>query len=283
MEISSARVIAWWTLLRAVSVGNIIAWILIASSAWRGLAAAPPDERDMRRRQIILSALFVAGCAFRSFLPRAEAQRIVLYDSWLSSAMIGRSVATIAELSLVGQWALVLRDAARNAGSPFGVAVSRLLVPFIAIAELCSWYTTLTTNFLGSVIEESTWGFTSSLLVLGFVSILPRYRGLQRLFIAVIVAFNTVYVLFMYNVDVPMYWSRYINDQRNGRHYFTVIEGAVDSQTRRIVTHRFQDWRQEMPWMTLYFSAGVWISIALMRAPRFSPTPRPAPRAAVPG
>ena len=51
---------------------------------------------------LILSALFVLGCAFRSFLPRAEGQRICLYDSWWSSAILSRSVATVAELAQLG-------------------------------------------------------------------------------------------------------------------------------------------------------------------------------------
>ena len=34
-----------------------------------------------------------------------------------------------------------------------------------------------------------------------------------------------------------------------------------------MVTRRWEDWREEIPWMSLYFSAAVWLSIALVRAP----------------
>ena len=47
--------------------------------------------------------LFASGCAFRSFLPGSECQRICLSDSALSSVLVTRSVATLAELSLVAQ------------------------------------------------------------------------------------------------------------------------------------------------------------------------------------
>jgi hypothetical protein len=63
-------------------------------------------------------------------------------------------------------------------------------------------------------------------------------------------------------------------DDAAGKTFLTVREGIVDSATRRVVTRRFEDWRDEMPWMTLYFSAGVWISISLIRAPRFQPEAR---------
>jgi hypothetical protein len=33
------------------------------------------------------------------------------------------------------------------------------------------------------------------------------------------------------------------------------------------MTRAWRDWVDEMPWMSLYFTAGVWISIALVRAP----------------
>jgi len=33
----------------------------------------------------LLSAVYVFGCAFRSILPRADVQRICLFNTWLSS------------------------------------------------------------------------------------------------------------------------------------------------------------------------------------------------------
>ena len=59
---------------------------------------------------VLLCAAYVFGCAFRSILPRADVQRIALFDTWLSSVFVGRSVATIAEVCFVIQWAIVLRQ-----------------------------------------------------------------------------------------------------------------------------------------------------------------------------
>ena len=69
---------------------------------------------------VLLCGAYVFGCAFRSILPRADVQRIVLFDTWLSSVMVGRTVATVAEICFVIQWAIVLRLLANHARSDTG-------------------------------------------------------------------------------------------------------------------------------------------------------------------
>jgi hypothetical protein len=36
-----------------------------------------------------------------------------------------------------------------------------------------------------------------------------------------------------------------------------------DASTRWVVTHDFAQWKEEIPWMSLYFTAAVWASLAL--------------------
>jgi hypothetical protein len=256
----STGVMVWWKTLGFIGVVNLCAWAAVAAGSARAGGA--------RRRQLWLSGLFVLGCAFRSFLPRAEAQRICLYDSWLSAAVIGRSVATVAELAFVAQWTLWLREYAKGARSRFAATLSLFPLPLIATAELFSWYTALTTNFIGSVVEESLWAVTSTLVTLGFAALWRRHRGVQRRFIGAAIVLNAAYFVFMCSVDVPMYWSRFSADQANHRQYLSLTAGLRDSTYRRVVTGRWEDWRDEMPWMSLYFSAGVWMSIGLVRAPQ---------------
>ena len=66
---------------------------------------------------LFLSAAYVFGCAFRSFLPRADIQRICLFDTWLSSATVGRSVATVAEICFAAQWAIILHQLGTMTGA----------------------------------------------------------------------------------------------------------------------------------------------------------------------
>jgi hypothetical protein len=39
---------------------------------------------------------------------------------------------------------------------------------------------------------------------------------------------------------------------------------ARDSRLRRQPTSKREVWREEAPWMTLYFSVGVWTSLAMV-------------------
>jgi hypothetical protein len=267
IEPQSPGVIVWWSTLSVISVLNIVAWVVVARRHVRDARALEPQARAARRWHLALSALFVVGCAFRSFLPRAEGQRICLVDSWISAAVISRAVATVAELAMVAQWTIFLREYARGARVRAAVTLSYLPLGLIAMAEIFSWYTTLTTNFIGSVVEESTWAVTASVMIAGFAMIFPRYRGLRRRLIGLMLAINLAYFMFMCSVDVPMYWSRFTADQALGKPYLSVAAGWHDASHRRVVTRAWLDWVDEMPWMSLYFTAGVWISIALVRTP----------------
>lgn len=254
---ADARVLAWWLFLCAVSVANLSAWSVLARR--RGA---------FTRAQAALSAVFVAGCAFRSFLPRTEARKLCLFDWWICDAPIARVVATLAELAFVAQVALLLHLCARKAGSTAARRISLSLVPLIAAAEVFSWYSALTTNFFGSVLEESTWVIAFALALLGFALVRGHFSPPVERALRIAMLFAAGYLLFMCAVDVPMYWRRFLADQSRGAHYLSLADGWRDGWQRRVVTWRWEDWREEMPWMTLYFSAAVWISLAMAFAPR---------------
>ena len=213
--------------------------------------------------QLLLSAVYVAGCAFRSFLPVIDIPRLVLIDSRLSSVLVGRSVATVAELCFAAQWALILHRAALLGRSPFVQEVSLAVVPLIMLAEGCSWYAVLTTEQRAHAVENSLWGLSAALAVAGMLVIGPH--RLAALYLPMI-AGGAAYVAFIFIYDVPMYWSRWLVDQANGRRYLSVAEGMVDVCRRWTVSYRWEDWRNEVPWMSLYFTFGVWSSIGLVYA-----------------
>jgi hypothetical protein len=263
----SGGVIWWWGFLCGVATLNIVAWSLSAVALKRRQSGMPPEAYGVRRLQLLLSAVYVFGCAFRSALPVFDVPRICLFNTWLSSVIVGRSVATLAELCFVAQWALMLRETSRATGSSVGKIASLALVPLIAIAETCSWYSVLTTSNVGHVAEESIWGLSVALLVASVVAILPRSAPTRRPALIAWCIAGMAYVAFMFVVDVPMYWSRWIADEAGGRHYMSIAQGVFDVSQRWRVSHRWEDWKSEMAWMSLYFSVAVWLSIALIHAP----------------
>jgi hypothetical protein len=74
------------------------------------------------------------------------------------------------------------------------------------------------------------------------------------------------YLAFLITIDVPMYLSRWQDARAEGSKVLSPIEGFRDASTRRIVTHDFAHWKGEIAWMSLYFSAAVWASLALCLA-----------------
>jgi len=266
----SSRPFVWWGLLCGVSVVNALAWSVAASRLRRRRSSSDPDHYALRRWQLGLSAVFVLVCAFRSVFPRADVQRICLHDSWLSSVAVGRSLATIAELCFIGQWAILLGEMGRSTGTRMAVAVARMLVPMIVVAECCSWYAVLTTSYAGNMFEESIWGLSAALGTAAGVAMWSRLEKRRRPLLGAAIVFGLAYVGFMSTVDVPMYVSRWLADQASGRQYLSLAEGVRDVSARWVVTSAWTAWRTEIPWMTLYFSVVVWVSIALMHAPRFA-------------
>jgi len=132
-------VLTWWLLLCAVASFNIGVWAYTAAVLKRDRGKIPSDAYSACRLQLLLSAAYVFGCAFRSSLPIFDVPRLTLVNSWVSSVLVGRSVATVAELCFVAQWALLLRTTGRLTDSLVTQTAARLLVPLIAIAEVCSW------------------------------------------------------------------------------------------------------------------------------------------------
>ena len=260
----TSHAVAWWhTSLRAIAVLNVALWSLSALAVTRKHPLMHVETHAACYMQLLLSAVYVAGCAFRSVLPVFDIPRLVLIDSRLSSVLVGRSVATVAELCFAAQWALFLHATASLSGSPFVQAVSLAVVPLIVLAEACSWYAVLSTDQRAHALENSLWGLSAALAVAGMLVIGPhRLAALYRPMIAC----GAAYVVFIFVCDVPMYWSRWLVDQANGRQYLSIGEGMADVCRRWTVSYRWEDWRNEVPWMSLYFTFGVWISIWLVYA-----------------
>ncbi len=212
---------------------------------------------------LLLCAAYVFGCAFRSFLPRADVQRICLFDTWLSSVVVGRSVATVAEICFAVQWAIILHQLGTMTAADTTLNAAWLLVPLILIAECFSWYAVLTKNYLGNAIENSIWAVAFLAVGIGLCRLLPEFNGPVRVVLAIAISGIAAYLAFLMTIDVPMYVSRWQADLADGSKPLGALEGFHDVRTRWVVTHDFAQWKDEIAWMSLYFSAAVWASLAL--------------------
>jgi hypothetical protein len=247
----------WWASLTLVSGVNIAAWF----SLYRYLHE--PQIGSMLGMMLALCAGYVFGCAFRSLLPRADVQRICLFDTWLSSVMIGRMVATVAEVCFAAQWAIVLHKLGTMTGADTAVNAAWVIVPLILIAEGFSWHAVLTRNYLCHAIENSLWGLAFFIVAIGLCRLLPEFDGAMRVSLVVAIAGIAGFLAFLATVDVPMYLTRWRAERATGGWHLSPLEGLRDTCVRWVVTHDFAEWKNEIAWMSLYFSAAVWSSLAL--------------------
>jgi hypothetical protein len=250
----------WWAMLTLVSGVNIAAWILM----YRELHDAGSSGRIPGMQiMLLLSAAYVFGCAFRSLLPRADVQRICLFDTWLSSVAVGRSVATVAEVCFAAQWTMILLQLGTMSGATTAVNAAWVIVPLILIAECFSWHAVVTTNYLGNAIENSIWAVAFFIAGVGICRLIPEFDGALRIILVGAVVGIVVYLAFLMTVDVPMYLKRWRADVARGNRGLRPLEGFRDVSTRWVVTYDLSEWREEIAWMSLYFSAAVWASLGL--------------------
>jgi hypothetical protein len=251
----------WWSLLALASSANITAWFWLYRYLQEAQTGGLHSASNLRL-MLILSAAYVFGCAFRAFLPRADVQRICLFDTWLSSVTLGRSVATVAEVCFAAQWAIVLHRLGAMTEADTTLSIAWVIVPLILVAECFSWHAVLTKNFFANAIENSIWGVCFLLIIIGVCRLLPDFGGQARAVLVSAVIGIAGYLAFLATIDIPMYVTRSRAATVNSKP-LRPMEGLRDASVRWIVTHDVAAWKYEIAWMSLYFTAAVWASLAL--------------------
>ena len=249
----------WWGLLAFVSVANIAVWLSLYVYLQESQVGGASGTKGM----LFLSAAYVFGCAFRSLLPRADVQRICLFDTWLSSVAIGRSVATVAELCFAAQWMIILQRLGTMTGAASTLSASWLILPLILVAECFSWHAVLTKNYLGHAIENSLWAVCFLIVAIGLCRLLPEFAGPARAVLVITIVGIAGYLVFLATVDVPMYLRRWQAKSVDRMGPPSYLDGLWDASLRWVVTHDMAEWKDEIAWMSLYFSVAVWASLAL--------------------
>jgi hypothetical protein len=253
MDDDSHKTWTWWRLLSAIGVFNLL--------LWTGSALTLDTSGDYRRWHLVLSGVYTAVCAFRSCFPRIDLERTTLIEHPLSSIALGRSAATVAEVSFATQIALALHEL----GGRYGFEALQTLAPWVVVAlataQVLCWYGVVTGNHLGHAIEESIWAVTFAVLGVALVGPAMQLDGaLQGGLVAAIVA-CAGYVAFMVTVDVPMYLARW---REGGHEQRGIVEGFRDAVVRQVPTQSWAVWKPEVAWLTGYFSGAVWTSLALL-------------------
>lgn len=266
MEDLATSVRVWWTALVVLAVCNVCFWAYATVAFMRRRRTAPEAE-TARFPHVLLSGGYVFGTAFLWLLPRSCMHRYCLVDTWLSGALVGRSVRTFAELCFLLQWTLLLREFARAERSSFGTQVARMILPLGLGAQVCAWFAVVTQNHAGLAAEQAIWAIIASSTALALTDLWKRAFSPLRGFIALCILCCIVFVVYAWVIEVPLHLARYRADEAQGLVYLTWSQGFADATSRTVVARDFGAWRAQMGWTAVYASAALWLSISFMHAP----------------
>src|SRR5262249_40294738 len=145
----------------------------------------------------------------RSLFPRVDLERVCLWDTWLSAILIGRTVATIAELCFAIQCGLFVQRGSEFAGMPLLPGAAHALRPLAILDEVVCWYSVLSLNHIGHAIEESLWALMMMILSAGFAAAALTAAGSLRLMLIAAFLVYGVGAALTIAVDVRMYIQRW--------------------------------------------------------------------------
>lgn len=246
----------------AVWLGSLAALAALNVGLWIWIARSTSLRTPYVETQLLLSGVYVGVCGFRSLFPRVDLERVCLWDTWLSAIFLGRTAATIAELCFALQCGLFVQRLSDITGITLLDAAAHMFVPLVIVAELLCWYAVLSLNHIGHAMEESLWALLMLMLSAAFgTAALAAHGTLRLMTIAGFVIYAAGAGLTM-AFDVRMYVRRW--RLRAAGLHLTLATGLRDSHRRRHPTLAWDVWREEVPWMTLYFSIGVWTSLAMV-------------------
>ena len=135
--------------------------------------------------------------------------------------------------------------------------------PGTARAPCFSWHAVLTKNYLGNAIENSIWAVAFFMVAIGLCRLLPEFEGPVRAVLVTALIGIAGYLVFLATIDVPMYLTRWRAEGADRIGRLSPLQGLRDASVRWVVTHDIAEWKDEIAWMSLYFSTAVWASLAL--------------------
>lgn len=128
-----------------------------------------------------------------------------LWDSPLSSIMVGRTVATIAELCFAWQCVLLLFKLAALTGSSSINVIAMAIMPIIVVAELACWFAVITLSHIWHAVEESLWSIMVGLVAIALMLYWQHTDWAPSVWlpIGLLACAGTAILILM--VDVPLY------------------------------------------------------------------------------
>ena len=212
--------------------------------------------------------IFTLVCAFRSILPRVDAERLCFWDlgniQIIHSPFIGRFCATFAEIAFSYQITKLWQTIVVTNYSEKYFFTAKICWFLCCFAQILCWIGVITTNHIFHAFETFCWGLSSFLLTVNTSIILSKISNKNKRDIIILKIFTLLCLLFsiyIFTMDVPMYIEKW-NINGKGINSLPLNQGFYDSFTCK-VNKSFELWSKEMIWMTPYFLIGPYISLKI--------------------
>jgi len=255
-------------------------------------SSSPKYQQHMRW----LGVPYIFQVAWRSFLPSEYPTRTVFFDTPLSSPMLARCLAAVGEICFGTQLAMATvklssdvedalqvqsegDDGLKKSGQIVTRTVHSLAgfqVACDVAGQCCACVGTATTDTRFFYYEGRLWMFWSISVTLSGLLLwvrcqkVPRRRRQQCVEPAALslLGGGLAVTLFMALSYCPMCLERWQVDKAEGRQPLPLWKGAWDAAVTRVPTRAWSYWKDEVLWVSGYFTIGVWACLRLTYAPR---------------
>lgn len=224
----------------------------------------------------ILVAIYVIVCGIRSLWPRLDTKCICVFDNKISSPLIGRSLATIAEMAFIILLVLITNTILTIIQKSFGSSplmealkiLNIMIIPTIFIAQMTCWYGITTKDYFWEIIEGALWTYAIIVIFVIYLYLYIKTLGkninnnklkfiLPVLPLAVIV--SGLHIVFMLINYMPLMFKNNLIYKKHKSFWKGLSELSCSK-----ISKKYKDWKNDIPWLTGYFSISVWASILIL-------------------
>ena len=256
------KVLQWNKGLSIISIVNLLFLVYYYFSY---------DMKSIEKKMYILVFIYALVCSIRSIWPRLDNERICLHDNFMSKPIIGRTLATIAELSFAYLLLIFTKQIIDFTKLDKNLSNMNLSTFFLIVfAQIMCWVGVITKDTLWNALEESTWTVFALIFIYIYGSIFKKVynvnaKNKKLLMISkispIIIILFIFYIIFMVNIDIPMYIRH--SKEYKGK-ILNLMDGLKELSICKKTTSLLKYWKDDIPWMSGYFTIAVWFSIYLL-------------------
>lgn len=261
--------IVWNKILGTIAVINII---VILHHIFTRM-----NKSGSNFKLILLVTIYVFVCAIRSIWPRVDSSGLCIHDKYISTPFIGRCFTTIAEISfsvfIVSVTNIILDSLYYMKDVDVIRKLNNSMIVLISIAQIFCWIGIASKDPSYNMIEESIWTIFACIMLVIYLTLnsrinklpsSPKLKQLKSIMPYILIG-CVIYILFMILNDIPMYYKRTQELRKKKASYNSLYDGIEDLKKCKKVTSSFKEWKEDMPWLTFYFTLTVWGSIMVLK------------------